>query len=60
MVVEVFVLFFSVTLEINGGIYTISMIGDIHAERILMRSCLTVICLFIEVFTQFPYCLLFI
>ena len=32
MVVEAFVLFFSVTTELNGGIYTIAVLGDIHAE----------------------------
>ena len=42
MVAELFVLFFPVTLELNGGSYTIAVIVDIHAERILVRSCLTV------------------
>ena len=59
MVVEAFALFFPVTLELNGGIYTIAVLGDRHEERILMRSFLTVICLFLEFFMQFPYSLLF-
>ena len=42
MVVEVFVLFFPVTPELNSGSYTISVIVDRHAELILVRSCLTV------------------
>ena len=54
MVVEAFVLFFPVTLELNGGRYNIAVLGDRHAERILMISCLTVICLFLEVLIQFP------
>ena len=29
---EAFVLFFIVTLELNGGSYTITVIGDRHAE----------------------------
>ena len=60
MVVEVFVLFFPVILELNSGSKTIDVLGDRHSELILMRSCLTVICLFLEVFMQFPYSLLFI
>ena len=60
MVVEAFVLFLPVTLEVNGGSYTIAVLGDRHAERIMMRSCLAVICLFLEVFMNFPYYLLFI
>ena len=57
MVAEVFVLFFPVSLEINGGSYTIAVLGNRHTELILMRICLTVICLFLEVFMQFPYSL---
>ena len=43
MVAEAFVLFFPVTPELNGGSYTISVLGDIHAERILMISVLVVL-----------------
>ena len=57
MVAEAFVLFFIVTLELNVGRYTITVLGDRHAELILVGSCLTVICLFIEVFMKFPYSL---
>ena len=32
MVAEAFVLFFPVTLEVNGGIYTIDVLRDRHAE----------------------------
>ena len=60
MVVEEFVLFSLVTLELNGASYTIAVLGDIHAKRILMRICFTVIFLFLEIFMQFPYSLLFI
>ena len=42
MVVETFVLFFTVTLELNGVSYTIAVLGDRNAELILMRSFLTV------------------
>ena len=41
MVAELFVLFFPVTFELNGGSYTIDMTVDRHAERILVGSCLT-------------------
>ena len=60
MVVEAFVLFFPVTLELNGGSQIIAVIRDRHAERILMISCLTVIYFFIEVFMEFPNFLMFI
>ena len=42
MVSEAFVLFFPVTLELNGGNYTVSVLVDRHAERILMINVLTV------------------
>ena len=42
MVAEAFVLFSPVTPELNGGRYTIAVIRDRHAERILMINCLTV------------------
>ena len=32
MVVEEFVLFLLVTLEINGGSYTIAVLGDVYIE----------------------------
>ena len=32
MVAEAFVLFFLVTLELNGGSYTIDVLGDRHVE----------------------------
>ena len=54
MVVEAFVLFLLVALELNGGIYTIAVIGDRHVERILIILFLMFICLFIEFFTEFP------
>ena len=38
MIAEAFVLFFPVSPELNGGIYTIAMIGDRHVERIMIRS----------------------
>ena len=60
VVAEAFVLFFPVTLELNGGSYTIAVLRDKHAERILMGSFLAVICLFIEVLMQFPYSRMFI
>ena len=60
MVVEAFVLFSPVTPELNGGSYTLAVLGDIHAKQILMRNYLMVICLFLEVLIQFPYSLLFI
>ena len=43
MVVEEFVLFFPVAPELNGGSYTIAVIGDRRLEQILMRCCLMVI-----------------
>ena len=60
MVADVFVLFFLVTPEPNGGIYTIAMLRDRHAERILMRKFFTVWFLFLEVLMQFPSSLLFV
>ena len=59
-VVEAFVLFFSVAIELNGGRYTIAVLGDIHAEIVLMRSCLIVVYLFPEVLMKLPYSLLLI
>ena len=37
-VAEAFVLFLPVTPELNGKIQTIAVLGDRHAERILMRN----------------------
>ena len=42
IVVEAFVLFFSVTPELNGGSLTIDVLGDRHTEQILVINCLTV------------------
>ena len=42
MVAEAFSLFFPVTTEINGGIHTIDVLRDRHAEQILMIYFLTV------------------
>ena len=33
IVAEAFVLFFPDTPELNGGIYTIAVLGDIHADE---------------------------
>ena len=60
MVAETFVLFFPVTPELSDGSYTIAVIGDRHAELILIIHFLTVLFLFLEVLMQFPYSLLFI
>ena len=60
MAADAFVLFFPVGPEFNGGSYTVDVLGDRHAELILMRSCLNVEYLFLEVLMQFPYSLLFI
>ena len=43
MVAEEFVLFLPVSTELNGGSYTIAVLRDIHVERILTRTCFTVI-----------------
>ena len=42
MVAEAFVLFFTVAPELNGGSYTISVLGDRQAEKIMMRMFLMV------------------
>ena len=42
IVVEAFVLFFSVTPELNGGSLTIDVLGDRQTEQILVINCLTV------------------
>ena len=42
MAAESFVLFFPVAPKLNGERYTIAVLGDRNAERILMRSCLMV------------------
>ena len=60
MVAEAFVLFFPVTPELNSGGYTIAVLGDRHAEQILMIFVLAVLILFLEVLIQFPYSLLFV
>ena len=60
MVSEAFVLFPPVKPELNGGSYTIAVLRDRHTERIMMRNCLAVLFLFLEVLMQFPYYLLFI
>ena len=51
---------FFVTIESNGGSYNIDVLGDRHAEQILMRICLKVLCLFVKVLIQLPYSILFI
>ena len=60
MVVVVFVLCAPTIIAYDGGSDNIDVIRESHAERIFMRTYLTLRFLFIEVVLNFPYPPLFI
>ena len=55
-----FILLVNTVTAHNDGSYTIAVLRESHAEIILMRSCLKIIFLFIEVMGKLPYSLLLI
>ena len=60
MVGVAFVLFVPTAISQNGGSWAISVIRESRAERILVRTCLVVRLMVIEVMVKFPYPLLLI
>ena len=58
LMVRVAFILFLTAISHNGGRQIIAVLRESHAERISMRSCLTVIFLFIEVMVKLPYSLL--